>query len=71
MPKLGDGLRTAGDIGMYAQTLLPSLAAPGFHSIPQTILGMYADVVPEALGLSYELNRLSFGESVVLNGIDD
>jgi nitroreductase len=62
MPKLGDGVRTAGDLGMYAQTLLLSLTARGYHSIPQTILGMYADVVRDALGLPDEL-KLLFGIS--------
>lgn len=62
MPQLGDGVRTAGDIGMYAQTFLLSLTARGFHGIPQTILGMYADVVRETLGLSDDL-KLLFGIS--------
>lgn len=62
MPKLGDGVRTAGDIGMYAQTFLLSLQARGFHGIPQTILGMYADVVRHALGVSDDL-KLLFGIS--------
>lgn len=62
MPQLGDGVRTAGDIGMYAQTFLLSLTARGFHGIPQTILGMYADVVRHALGVSDDL-KLLFGIS--------
>jgi nitroreductase len=62
MPVLGDGVRTAGDIGMYAQTFLLSLTARGFHGIPQTILGMYADVVREVLGIPDEL-KLLFGIS--------
>ncbi|BBY18650.1 nitroreductase [Mycolicibacterium litorale] len=62
MPLLGDGVRTAGDIGMYAQTFLLSLTARGFHGIPQTILGMYADVVREVLGVPEEL-KLLFGIS--------
>ena len=62
MPKLGDGVRTAGDIGMYAQTFLLSLTARGFHGIPQTILGMYADVVRQSIGISDDL-KLLFGIS--------
>jgi nitroreductase len=62
MPVLGDGVRTAGDIGMYAQTFLLSLTARGFHGIPQTILGMYADVVREVLDVPEEL-KLLFGIS--------
>lgn len=62
MPVLGDGVRTAGDIGMYAQTFLLSLTARGFHGIPQTILGMYADVVRDVLGVPENL-KLLFGIS--------
>ncbi|GAA1311276.1 nitroreductase [Saccharothrix xinjiangensis] len=62
MPVLGDGVRTAGDIGMYAQTFLLSLTARGFHGIPQTVLGMYADVVREVLGVPEDL-KLLFGIS--------
>lgn len=62
MPKLGDGVRTAGDIGMYAQNFLLSLTARGFHGIPQTVLGMYADVVRGALDISDEY-KLLFGIS--------
>ena len=62
MPMLGDGVRTAGDIGMYAQNFLLSLTARGFHGIPQTILGMYADVVRSALDISDDY-KLLFGIS--------
>jgi nitroreductase len=62
MPMLGDGVRTAGDIGMYAQNFLLSLTARGFHGIPQTILGMYADVIRGALGISDDY-KLLFGIS--------
>lgn len=62
MPMLGDGVRTAGDIGMYAQNFLLSLTARGFHGIPQTILGMYADVVRQALDVSDDY-KLLFGIS--------
>ncbi|WP_264079682.1 nitroreductase family protein, partial [Mycolicibacter algericus] len=62
MPALGDGVRTAGDIGMYAQTFLLSLTARGFHGIPQTVLGMYADTVRNTLGISDDL-KLLFGIS--------
>jgi nitroreductase len=62
MPMLGDGVRTAGDIGMYAQNFLLSLTARGFHGIPQTVLGMYADVVRQALDVSEDY-KLLFGIS--------
>ncbi|MFI6438574.1 nitroreductase [Streptomyces sp. NPDC050759] len=62
MPALGDGVRTAGDIGMYAQNFLLSLAARGMAGIPQTILGVYADTVREFLDVPEEL-KLLFGIS--------
>jgi nitroreductase len=62
MPAFGDGVRGAGDIGMYAQNFLLSLAARGLDGIPQTMLGFYADVVREFLGVPEEL-RLLFGIS--------
>ncbi|MCX8562876.1 nitroreductase [Mycolicibacterium mucogenicum] len=74
MPKLGDGVRTAGDIGMYAQTFLLSLTARGFHGIPQTVLGMYADIVRQNLGVSDDLKLLfgiSFGTADPTAAIND
>ncbi|MFF5521687.1 SDR family NAD(P)-dependent oxidoreductase [Streptomyces coeruleorubidus] len=62
MPALGDGVRTAGDIGMYAQNFLLSLAARGLAGIPQTVLGVSADTVREFLGVPAEL-KLLFGIS--------
>jgi nitroreductase len=60
MPALGDGVRTAGDIGMYAQNFLLSLTARGYRGIPQTILGRYADTVRASLAVTEEL-KLLFG----------
>jgi nitroreductase len=74
MPVLGDGVRTAGDIGMYAQTFLLSLTARGFHGIPQTVLGMYADTVREVLGVPGDLKLLfgiSFGTADSADPIND
>lgn len=62
MPQFGDGVRAAGDIGMYAQNFLLSLAARGLGGIPQTALGSYADTVREFLGIPQEL-KLLFGIS--------
>ncbi|MEB8340227.1 nitroreductase [Streptomyces endophyticus] len=62
MPILGDGVRTAGDIGMYAQNFLLSLTARGYHGIPQAIVGQYADTVRASLGVPSEL-KLLFGIS--------
>jgi len=74
MPILGDGVRTAGDIGMYAQTFLLSLTARGFHGVPQTLLGMYADVVRDVLGVPDHLKLLfgiSFGTADSTAAIND
>ncbi|WP_234310789.1 MULTISPECIES: nitroreductase family protein [unclassified Streptomyces] len=62
MPVFGDGVRAAGDIGMYAQNFLLSLVARGLDGIPQTMLGFYADVVREFLDVPEEL-KLLFGIS--------
>ncbi|WP_344525874.1 nitroreductase [Streptomyces rectiviolaceus] len=62
MPAFGDGVRAAGDIGMYAQNFLLSLTARGLGGIPQTMLGFYADTVREFLGVPEEL-KLLFGIS--------
>ncbi|MFC4563417.1 nitroreductase [Nocardiopsis mangrovi] len=62
MPRFGDGVRVAGDMGMYAQTFLLALQARGLAGIPQTMLGFYADVVREALGIQPEM-KLLFGVS--------
>ena len=62
MPVLGDGVRTAGDIGMYAQNFLLSLTARGYRGIPQAVLGVYADTVRKSLGIPEEL-KLLFGSA--------
>lgn len=62
MPMFGDGVRAAGDIGMYAQTLLLSLTAHGLGGIPQTMLGMYADTIRDQLGIDAS-QKLLFGIS--------
>jgi len=62
MPAIGDNVRAASDVGMYAQTFLLSLAAHGFGGIPQTTLGFYADTVRKVLGVSDEF-KLLFGVS--------
>lgn len=64
MPQFGDAVRTAGDLGMYGQTLLLSLTAHGYAGIPQTLLGMHAGVIREVLGIPEEMKMLygiSFG----------
>ncbi|MEV0008457.1 nitroreductase [Streptomyces sp. NPDC047973] len=62
MPRLGDGVRAAGDVGMYAQNFLLSLTARGYAGIPQAVLGEYADTVRTVLDVSSEFT-LSFGIS--------
>lgn len=64
MPSVGDNVRVAGDLGMYAQTFLLSLTAHGLGGIPQTMLGFYADTVRQVLGIEPSLKMLfgiSFG----------
>jgi nitroreductase len=62
MPSFGDNVRVAGDIGMYGQTFLLSLAARGLGGIPQTALGFFAGSIREFLGVPQEL-KLLFGIS--------
>lgn len=62
MPSFGDNVRVAGDIGMYGQTFLLSLAARGLGGIPQTSLGFFAGAIREVLGIPEEL-KLLFGIS--------
>ena len=64
MPSFGDNVRVSGDIGMYGQTILLSLAARGLGGIPQTALGFFAGTIREFLGIPEELKMLfgiSFG----------
>lgn len=62
MPDVGDNVRVAGDIGMYAQTFLLSLTAHGLGGIPQTMLGFYADTIREVLEIDPSF-KLLFGVS--------
>jgi nitroreductase len=62
MPSFGDNVRVAGDIGMYGQTFLLSLAARGLGGIPQTSLGFFANPIRELLGIPEDL-KLLFGIS--------
>lgn len=62
MPSFGDNVRVAGDMGMYGQTFLLSLAARGLGGIPQTALGFFAGTIREFLGVPQEL-KLLFGIS--------
>ncbi|WP_285189411.1 nitroreductase [Rhodococcus sp. MEB041] len=74
MPMIGDGVRTAGDIGMCAQTFLLSLESRGYAGIPQTMLGMYADDVRAVLDVSDDMKLLfgiSFGTADPSEPIND
>lgn len=62
MPVMGDCVRVGGDVGMYGQTFLLSLAAHGLGGVPQTMLGFYADTVRKILGVDPSL-KLLFGIS--------
>ncbi|MEB7501773.1 nitroreductase [Leclercia pneumoniae] len=63
MPEVGDNVRVAGDIGMYAQTLLLSLTAHGLGGVPQTSLGFYGETIRKELGIDPSL-KLLFGISL-------
>ena len=57
-------VRLAADVGMYAQTLMLSLANAGIGCCPQTSISCYPDMVREALGVESQfklLMGLSFG----------
>lgn len=62
MPVIGDNVRVAGDLGMYGQTFLLSLAARGLGGIPQTVLGLFAATIRQTLGVT-EDQKLLFGVS--------
>jgi nitroreductase len=62
MPEVGDSVRVAADVGMFAQTFLLALAARGLAGLPQTRLGMFADTVRRELEISAE-SKLLFGIS--------
>ena len=47
MPEVGDNVRVAADVGMYAQTFLLSLVAHGAAGLPSTLLGYFADEARE------------------------
>lgn len=63
MPEVGDNVRVASDIGMYAQTLLLSLTAHGLGGVPQTMLGFYAETIRKELGVDPSM-KLLFGISL-------
>lgn len=58
MPTVGDNVRAAADVGLYAQTLMLALTARGIGSIPLTSPAMYTDVIRETLGVSEDLKFL-------------
>lgn len=62
MPSVGDNVRVAADLGMYAQTFLLSLTARGFAGIPQTLLGLFGGPVRSVLGIPDNM-KLLFGIS--------
>lgn len=62
MPSIGDNVRVAGDIGMYAQTFWLSLTAHGLGGVAQTMLAYFADTIREFLGIDSKY-RLLFGMS--------
>lgn len=69
MPSVGDNVRIAGDVGMYAQTFLLSLTAHGLAGVPQTILGFYAETIRKHLNISSDYKML-FGISFGYEDLD-
>lgn len=62
MPAVGDSVRVAADVGMYAQTFLLSLTSRGYSGVPQAVLSYFADTVRRILNVSDE-HKLLFGIS--------
>lgn len=61
---VGDKVRVAADLGMYAQAFMLSCVAHGLASVLQTMPGFFADTVREALGIPSSLKPvfgISFG----------
>jgi len=56
------GMREAADLGMYAQTLMLSMAAQGIASCPQTALSFFADLLRKELNIDSSF-KLLFGIS--------
>lgn len=68
-PSVGDNVRIAADIGMYAQTFLLALTANGLGGIPQTMLGSFAEQARILLELPEDM-KLLFGISFGLPDLD-
>lgn len=62
IPAVGDNVRVASDVGMYAQTFLLSLAARGYAGVPQAVLSYFAQTVRRILNVP-EGFRLLYGIS--------
>ncbi|WP_285251304.1 nitroreductase family protein [Pseudarthrobacter sp. fls2-241-R2A-168] len=62
MPEVGDSVRVASDVGMFAQTFLLALAARGLAGVPQTSLGGFPDLVRNELQIPSQ-SKLLFGIS--------
>jgi nitroreductase len=62
MAPVYDSVRVAGDVGMFGQTFLLSLASHGLAGVPQTLLSFFADTVRQTLGVDPSL-KLLFGIS--------
>lgn len=63
VPQLGDGVRAASDVGMYAQNFLLSLHGRGYQGIPQAVHGMYAETVRSTLCVPSDHKLLSVSRS--------
>lgn len=66
IPPLGDRIRAAFDQGTYAENLLLSLHARGYHGIPQGMISLLAPTVREQLGVAEEyklVTAITFGRA--------
>jgi nitroreductase len=64
MAPVYETVRVAGDVGMYGQTFLLSLAEHGLAGVPQTLLSLFAGTARDVLGVDPSLKMLfgiSFG----------
>ena len=55
MPAVGDSVRVASDVGIFARTFLLSPTAHGFAGTSQALLGLFAAPIREHLGVPDEM----------------
>ena len=66
IPPLGDRIRAAFDQGTYTENFLLSLAAHGYHGIPQGMISLIAPTAREILGVEEDhklIAAITFGKA--------